>query len=197
MNDVYNDLFGNFINKTFSEIYGNETDFINDYKATPLYAENHRLSDENIRILYYLLYARYGNSVIASYDENQFKFKLFSTIFMYGPTWEKRLEIQAGIRKLSVEDGSLLEGAKYISNLSYNPSTPPNNGDLAPLDTVNQQSYNGWKKNKLQAYGEILEILRIDITESFIGQFKKLFIKIVQPNAPLWYITDKEDPTYD
>lgn len=191
-NLFYSNIYGNFVNRTFSDVFSNEETFTSEYKNSALYQDGHKLSDDKIRVLFYLLYSRYGNSVIASFDENQFKYKVFSTIFMYGPTWEKRLEIQAGIRELNISDESLLEGAKYVSNLSLNPSTAPSNGDLAPLNTINQQSYNGWKKNKLQAYGEILEILRTDVSESFIGQFKKLFITIVQPNTPLWYATDKE-----
>jgi len=194
MFNPYPSLFGNFPNRTFADIFPSTEVFVGEYTDSELYTEGNKI--ENPEVLYALLYARYGNSVIASFDENQFKYKVFATIFMYGPTWEKRLKIQKEIRDLNTEDGSLLEGVKYISNLSMNPSTKPNNGDLTPLETINQQTYNGWKKNKLQAYQEILEILKTDVTESFIGQFKKLFITVVEPNLPLWYETNiKEDPT--
>ena len=42
--------------------------------------------------------AKYGNNPIANKDINQFKYKLFSTVFMYGPTWAKRLDIQKILR---------------------------------------------------------------------------------------------------
>lgn len=187
MFNPYTDLYGNFTRKNFTEIFPNEDSFVNCDIAPNL---KNAISEENLKTLYYLLYARYGSSTIAFDSEPQFIYSVFSTIFMYGPTWEKRLEVQKGIKELNLE-GDLLEGAKYISNLSMNPSTlgakGGGNDDLAPLQTVNQQSYNGWKKNKLQAYGEVLEIMRTDITESFIGQFKKLFIKVVQPNLLLWF----------
>jgi len=186
MFNPYPELYGNFTRRNFSEIFPDEDSFIN----CPVEIEK-KLSDKSMKNLYYLLYARYGSSTIAFDTESQFIYALFSVIFMYGPTWEKRLEIQDEIRKLNVEDGSLLEGAKYISNLALNPSTEGatggGNDDLAPISTVNQQSYNGWKKNKLQAYGEILEIMRTDVSERFIAQFKKLFITVVQPNLPLWF----------
>lgn len=35
---------------------------------------------------YYLLYARYGNNPIANMDVNQWKWKVSSVIFQYGPT---------------------------------------------------------------------------------------------------------------
>ena len=63
--------------------------------------------------LYYLLYARYGNNPIANRDVNQFKYKIFSTIFQYGPTWEKRLDIQKALREMQlsdlIDDGGLSE----------------------------------------------------------------------------------------
>ena len=50
------------------------------------YSISNNGTDANATTLYYLLYARYGNSHIVNTDENQFTYKLFSTIFMYGPT---------------------------------------------------------------------------------------------------------------
>lgn len=196
MFNPYNNLYGNFVNRTFAEIFGNEETFISDYKSTPLYTKGvNILSDDNITILYYLLYARFGNSVIASFDENQFKFKLFSTIFMYGPAWEKRLEIQTKIRELKEEE--ILKGSKRINNISYNPSTPPTTDTLEELETINQQIVDGWKKSKLDGYATLLSLVDTDVSEEFIGKFKKLFITVVEPNVPLWFKTDEEDPTYD
>ena len=42
--------------------------------------------ESNLRTLYYLLYAKYGNNFITNLDENQWIYKVFSTIFKYGPT---------------------------------------------------------------------------------------------------------------
>ena len=33
-------------------------------------------------------------------------------------------------------------------------------------------------------------MLRSDVTEEFLGKFKRLFIYIVEPESPLWYVTD-------
>ena len=190
-NLLHANIYGNFVNRTFADLFPDEKTFIDDYKSIPLYASNNKISDENASILYYLLYARYGNSVIASFDENQFKFKVFSTIFMYGPSWEKRLEIQSTLRSLTEED--IIKGSKRINNISMNPSIAPTTDTLDELTTINQQITDGWKKSKLEGYANLMALVDTDVSEEFIGKFKKLFITIVQPNKALWYSTDKED----
>ena len=80
-----NSYYGNFRNRKFTDIFGKVEDFSAEYKASPLYVTNNKISDASISVLYYLLYSNYGNSTIASDDENQFKFQLFTTIFEYGP----------------------------------------------------------------------------------------------------------------
>ena len=90
-----NSVYGNFRTRKFTEIYDNVDKFINDYKTVGIPTT---ITEETARTLYYLLFARYGNSNIANNDETQFKYKLFSNIFMYAPTWEKRLEIQQTLK---------------------------------------------------------------------------------------------------
>ena len=38
-----------------------------------------------------------------------------------------------------------------------------------------------------------MNLLSSDVTENFLGKFRKLFLKIVQPTVPLWYITDETE----
>lgn len=180
-----NSLYGNYRTRKFTDIYGNADIFIADYKNNGLPA---LLQDDTINTLYYLLYARYGNSHIANSDETQFKYKLFSTIFMYGPTWEKRLDIQKKLRELTESD--LIAGSRQIINHSYNPSTEPSTDDLEELPTINEQNTSGWKKNKPDAYMSLWEALATDVTASFISQFKQLFLVVAEPEIPLWYETE-------
>lgn len=69
--------------KLMTEIWEEAEDFVYDYKHVGIPTT---ISDANATTLFYLLYARYGNNPIANYDENQFKYKMFSIIFQYGPT---------------------------------------------------------------------------------------------------------------
>lgn len=71
------------LTKKFTDIYESVNDFIYDYNNLQL---PKTITVENAMILYYLLYSKYGNSYITNMDENQFKFKLFSIIWQYGPT---------------------------------------------------------------------------------------------------------------
>lgn len=100
-----------------------------------------------------MLYARYGNNPIANRDTHQFKFKIFSIIYQYGPTWEKRLAIQEDLRGLSGDD--LLKGTKAIYNSALNPSTAPSTGSLDELTYINSQNTTNYKKSKMDAYAQL------------------------------------------
>ena len=181
-------LYGNFRTRTFADIYTELKTFKKDYitNGIPI-----TLNDENIITLYYLLYARYGNSCIASSDENQFKYKLFSTIFMYGPAWQKRLEIQGKL--LGLSDEEIVKGTTAIHNSALNPSTTPTTQSLEELDYINAQNTTKYKKSKIEGYATIYGLIESDVTEEFVEKFKKLFITVVEPEKPLWYATYIED----
>lgn len=194
MFNPYTNLGGNFINRTFADIFPDVATFEAEYTNSGLFTNNNKIED--INVVYYLLYARYGNSVIASFDENQFKYKVFSNIFIYGPTWEAKLKTQHELRELlnnPDKQKELFIGAQAVYNHSFNPSTQPTTVNFDPLQTVNDQTANRHTKGKLEAYSVLYEVLSADITEEFISKFKKLFIVIVEPNLPLWYETDKEN----
>ena len=72
-----------FDTKLFTEIYDDAGTFVYYYKHCGIPTT---ISDSSCNTLYYLLYARYGNSPIANYDEEQFKYKIAAIIFQYGPT---------------------------------------------------------------------------------------------------------------
>lgn len=178
-------LYGNFRTRTFSDIYTELDVFKDEYRSNGIPIT---VSDANIVTLYYLLYARYGNSCIASSDENQFKYKLFSTIFMYGPAWQKRLEIQQKLLNLS--DDEIIKGTTAIYNSALNPGQLPTTQTLEELEYINQQNTTKYKKSKLEAYAALYPLIETDVTEEFIEKFKKLFITVVEPQLPLWYETE-------
>lgn len=183
-------LYGNYRNRKFTDIWGDVSEFITDYNNNGI---GTTISDTSAGTLYYLLYARYGNSTIASSDENQFKYKVFTNIFMYGPTWEKRLELQKQIRDLKLEDVML--GSVAIHNHAYNPSSAPSTQTIEELQYVNDQTVQKYKRSVGEAYSIIINLLETDVTAYFLDRFKNLFLKIVEPELPLWYVTelDKEN----
>ena len=189
MNELFNgsSLYGNFRTRTFTDIYDSLEEFKDDYTNSGIPTT---LSDSNISTLYYLLYARYGNSNIASSDENQFKYKLMSIIFMYGPAWQKRLEIQNALTEMDIDEA--IKGATAIYNQALNPSQAPSTQTLEELNYINSQNTTKYKKSKIEGYALLAELIKTDVTEAFIGKFKKLFITVVEPDYPLWYTTTTE-----
>lgn len=182
--------------KLFSEIYTEASKFVADYKASGLYDAtpghlNNSLSDEKATTLFYLLYAKYANNPIANLDENQFKYKMWSIIFKYGPAWEKKLDIQNKIRELTEDE--IRVGSKAIYNHAYNPSTEPSTASLEELTAINEQNTTNYKKSKVDAYMALWQIVVSDVTEAFIKKFDHLFKQFVTPERTWIYVQELED----
>lgn len=181
-------LYGNYRTRTFSEIFESAAHFSNEWNSTVFRAQIEPIPAD---LVFMLLYARYGNSNIASSDENRFKQQLFSIIFQYGPTWQKELSIQKEIRTLSID--AFQEGTRNTVNNATNPSTQPSTVDTEELPYVNQQNVSKTKRSKADGYALMLSLLKEDVTEDFIRRFQKLFLNIVEPELPLWYETYPEE----
>lgn len=102
------EMFPQYDTKLMTDVWSQASDFLTDYQNAGIPTT---ISNQNATTLYYLLYAKYGNTPIANYDENQWKYKMFSVIFQYGPTWEKRLDIQTTLRGLQLSD--LIDNGSY------------------------------------------------------------------------------------
>lgn len=181
-----------YATKKFTEIYGDATTFTTDYTTIGLGG----ISDSTLlNKLYYLLYAKFGNSPIANYDETQFKYKLFSVIFQYGPTWEKKLDIQSKLRNLT--DTEIATGTKAIYNHAFNPGeiaaeSASSTTNQPELQYVNDQNVTNYTKSKMDGYTQLWELLATDVTSEFLTKFNGLFKKFVQPGTYLYVEEDDE-----
>ena len=143
----------------FCEIQDSSDSFLADYNNTGTEFTNQvptTISQENALMTYLLLFSRYGNNPIANYDITQFKNKIFTLIWQYGPAWEKRLSMQEDIRNLTLQE--ITTGTKTdwssegtqsqnnsgtdttINNHAYNPSTAPSTQDTNELNYIDQQN---------------------------------------------------------
>lgn len=189
--------YGNYRNFKFTDVpaetddhkWDNVDDFKSDYKGSPLY--NNELTDASIILTYYLLYARYGNSTIASSDYHQFKMKLYAIIWQFGPAWQKKLELQKEVRELTLAQA--LDGTEHITNHALNPENTPATNAYDPLTYINEQTATKVKRGEADALSLILELLDNDVTEEYIRKFRYLFLTVVGPEMPLWYVTAEED----
>ena len=191
MNNCCDTLYGNYRTRTFNDIYENIDKFSGDFDFYSRIGLDPKFNSETTKdTLFYLLSGKYGNSHIANADENQFKLKLFSYIFQFAPYWEKSLDIQNKLRNLTEDE--IFAGSKQLTNHAYNPSTEPSGPNVVngEITSVNEQHNTKFTKGKVNAYGELFYLLRSDVTEEFLGKFKRLFIYIVEPESPLWYVTD-------
>lgn len=187
--------YGNYRTRTFGDIFSDYdgTQFSSsDEYFTSLWIDSPfaaTVPSADLKTIFYLLYARYGNSSIASSDENRFIYQLHSIIFQYGPTWLKELDIQSKVRALTEEE--LQKGAINIMNNAMNPSTTPSTVDTNELPYVSQQNVSKTTRSKVDAYALQLSLLKDDVTENFLKKFQKLFLTIVEPTDPLWYQSEQ------
>lgn len=186
-------LYGNYRTRTFAQIFPSAQDFIAAYQASGFSIDAIHGWGDAMPELYYCLYAQYGNSHIANSDENQFKYRVYSLIYQYGPNWAKKREVQAKIRDLT--EDQLRESAQAIYNHSMNPSTAPSTTTTEELQTINDQNVTKHKRSRTDAYALLLDLLEDNFTQQFVNRFKPLFLTVVVPESPLWYVTeiDEED----
>lgn len=174
--------------KLMNDIWEDKDAFIYDYQHIGIPTT---ISTSSATTLYYLLYARYANNPIANLDEEQWKYKMFSVVFQYGPTWEKRLDIQSKLRGIS--DNDLLIGSKAIYNHAFNPSDAPSTATLDEVNYINDQSTTNYKKSKMEAYAQLWDLLAVDVTGELINRFRPCFKSFVYPERPLVYVSDEEE----
>ena len=173
--------------KTFVELYGSVDSFIKDYQTIGLPTT---ISTANASTLYYLLYAKYGNSPISNMDENQAKFKLFGIVWQYGPSWEKKLEIQANLRALT--DDEIREGSIGIFNKAQHPEEEPGTTSEELLTYINEQNTSRQKRSKVGAYMDLWQALATDVTADFLNRFAVCFKQFVGPEQVVLFVSDEE-----
>lgn len=169
----------------FSEVFENSTVFLKEWKDSALYDD--KMEDKNITKLFYLLYASKGNTAISNMDVNQWKYKVWSIICQYGPTWQRKLEIQKALRSLNEEQ--MTDGTKAINNLATNPQTEPSTNVTEEINGVVQQTVNKFKKSRLEGYASLVDLLDADVTKEFLDRFKPLFAMFVK-TRPAAYVVE-------
>lgn len=171
--------------KTFADIFPDYNTFKDLYDATAFAGS---ITNENLEVLYYLLYAKYGNNNITNLDETQWVYKVFSTIYKYGPTWQKKIDLQADLRGLT--STQLAQGAQAIYNHAYNPETSPSTISPEILTYINEQNTTNQIKSPTEAIKQLYILLETDVTEEFLLEFKPLFKKFISPYTRLYESED-------
>lgn len=177
---MYN-LPNNYLTRTFTDIFPSIDTFLEECGNSKIEMP----STEILTKTYYLLYARYGNSTTSTLDENQWKYRLFSKIFQYAPSWVKRLELQEELRSLTMEQAR--EGTKAIHNHALNPGVEPSTSSLEELPYIDAQNTTSYKKSAAEGVAIVSSLLAEDVTEIYIRRFQDLFISIARPTYSVWF----------
>lgn len=189
-----NSYYGSFRTRTFAEIFPSFQDFTQEYLVSPLRVHFSPEGDEegglSLEQFYLMMYAHYGNSHIAYSDENQFKYYMYSIMYQHGPTVIRKREIRDHLLRMSFEE--LTSGGKTIYNHAMNPNTAPSTSTIEELLTINDQNTANYKKAMVTGLTDFLDVISNDPVDSFIHKFKRLFIQVLAPDYPLYYVTEEE-----
>ena len=175
-NSIYNN---NSATSRFTEVFTSVDTFITSFRESPLNDVN--ITDETLKKVFYELVAQYGDSYFKSTNDYRNKLKTFSILANEGVVYQKKLEIQKNLIKLTLQE--LMDNGVSISNYAENP------GDDATttidayegedfLKYVNNQNVTKDKSNKLNAYKSQLYAIK-NVTTDFIKKFSPLFESIL------------------
>lgn len=180
MTKIYNTML-------FSEVFKDEAEFVNGWKECKLYDESIAKDNELSRI-YYLLYAEYGNNAITGHDINQWKYRLWSDIRSYTPTFLEKERIQKNIRKLT--DEQIKIGTKAINNSAKSPAVANTTTSMNEIQYIDAQTVTNYKKSMIEAYSDKLVMLNDHLEKDYVDKFRRLFLSIVYNQNPLLYIEE-------
>lgn len=189
--------FQSFDNITFSDLWTTSEDFIETYKETGLpqtYVNSDGttgtyVDDETLKLIWLLMIGRFADSTIKPYNTyGAFKIRFMSRIWQHAPAWKKELDIQNKLRSMSLDDNSpIYEGSKAIFNTAMNPGTQPNQEEL---NYINSQNTTKYKKSKLEGLAILTDLMKNDVTETFLRRFDDFFKTIIYSGRTLLYETE-------
>ena len=81
-------------------------------------------------------------------------------------------------------------GGKVIYNTALNPNVAPSTDTLTELPYINNQNTNNYVKSDAESMQIKWDLMNDNLESEFLAKFKPLFLKIVNPTVPLWYISE-------
>ena len=90
-------------------------------------------------------------------------------------------------------EADILTGSRQIYNNATHPATEPGTNTDEELEYIDSQNVTKAKRGKLEGYALLLQLIDTDVTQEFLNKFQKLFLTVVQPEEPLYYITEDDE----
>ena len=186
--------YGAMLTRKFYEIFPDVDTFLtewnNTYYKTDLDSDS-ILPEKAVKLVYYTLCSKYYQSTTASVSEDLFKDRLFTLVYQHSPEYWKRIQIKNELLKLDLNETEI--SSKTINNLALNPNTEPTTSSDEEINYINQQNVSIIKQNKVRAYREYLDLIKMDYTDVFLNKFSNLFLKILVPQENAIFITGEEE----
>ena len=175
-----------YYTRIFSEVFESFEEFMTAWNESPLKTSD--FSEPELELIFYNLYARYGDSHIRYTNEFLFKQRLISTITAQGRIYLKRKEIQSKLMAMSDDDTR--EGFKNIINAANNPNRTPGTNTNDELPYIESQSVSKGFRGKLEGLQGLDALLDSSFGRKFYDAFKPLFIQILGKQKTVYFVTE-------
>lgn len=179
-----------YITRKFGEIWVDEPTFTAEMFKLMTDAYDTTLTEAQCKRLFYELSARFTGSNVRYTDEFQFKLRLGSIMSQYGPLYFSNLELVAQAQGTELDQ--FMTAGKTLMNAAQNNATLPGVGTDQELPYVNSQNVVNTKRAIDIALDAKKSFLRDEFTKQFYTRFNELFISIIYPQMPMWFITEEE-----
>lgn len=163
----------------FCEYYTSLNVFKAKYDELPAGLKN--ITADQVELLYYLLFSKYGNSRFANLSIDQANLSLWKTVYSEAKQYFKEKEIHDNICNfnLTTDLDIIVGGTTAIYNTALNDGSAPSTNTTTELGYVNSQNTTKYKRTKLEGLANYLSLIANDPTDRFLGKFKPLFEKLI------------------
>lgn len=173
----------------FSDLWQSALEFTEDMHPLMTEGFDTELTAAQCNRLFYELSARYTDGHIRYTNIMQFKLKLGALLSTYGPLYFQQLALIKDASSRTIED--YLRDGKVLTAVADNNNSMPAVGSENELPYTNAQSVTNSTRAIDVALSVKRGLLRDEVSNAFYNRFKELFISILIPQTPLWFVTEE------
>lgn len=176
-----------YITRTLSDILPDEEAFHNEIVKKL----NFKLTEEEEKYLFILLYSRYADSPTRYTNASLFLMNIQKEIMAHYPTVLAIIRDQKKMRDTS--DDEFARGGRLIINAGAHNTANVSTDTREGLKQLDSQQINNAERATIDILMQRMEIYRSDVEDRFLNKFVRYFVQIIYPQRDLLFYTDAEE----
>ncbi len=185
-----NNYFRGTVQPTITDIWPDETTFLDQYFASPFFKEG-QLEYATLTEFYWKFLAAYPANTFRYDDVATCQLKVFGTVSQYLPNMQKKLSIQQRI--VDMEEREIMRSGSQVSNFANNPDTDPPNDAEEALNLISSQNYVSKKLNAIDALGRQFMSIVDGLWDELLARFRDFFALVLIDVCERLFVTDEDD----